>query len=135
MDNREELYWLDDAKPFYLGKVPLIESGHIASALARRRAHDQIVKPNPLPGSFQVRPNSRMFISGLLRIGNNRKRLQNGFYVKFPGSPMRPSRPFHSAPEFCRSYGRDFKFIIRTGGQPVLQAERASCSLNKNVRA
>ena len=75
MINHEELLWLDDAQSLYLSEVSFVECGYLIAATARERGDNQVVRTNHFAGGLQRRPDSRMFIRCLLRIGNDRQGL------------------------------------------------------------
>src|SRR5208283_6217283 len=70
--------WFDHLQPSYLGKVTFVECGYLTAAFQSRRCDDEVVEANHFAGGLQCSPNARMFIRGLLGIGNDWQRRQNG---------------------------------------------------------
>src|SRR5579864_1908790 len=74
-----------------------------------------------------------MFISGLLRIRDNRHRLQDRPQITFPRGPMLSGRPLYAVPELSNGDGRNFELVVGMGSDPLLQVEGAFLAPNDDV--
>ena len=68
-----ELPRFDNRESLYLGKMPLVKRGHFAAAFQSRGRHDEVGVANHPARRFQFRPNARVFVGGLFRVGNDRQ--------------------------------------------------------------
>src|ERR1700676_3403144 len=74
-----------------------------------------------------------MFISGLLRIRDNRHRLQDRPQITFTRGPMLSGRSLYAVPELSNGDGRNLKLVTWTGSHPLLQIEGALLPTNDDV--
>jgi hypothetical protein len=95
--------------------MAFVEGGHFAAALQSGSSDDQVVRANHVSGCFQFGPDTRMLVSGLLSIGEDRYRSQNRVKVPTPYVLMRSDRSFYAVPQLCNSNCSNLESVISAG--------------------
>src|SRR5215470_12296909 len=108
------LCWLEDLQPFDHSEMLLAKGGDLSSALQSGCCDDDIVIADHFAGHFQFRPDTRVFICGLLGVRNDWQGIQNCLEVLLPFGPVGPDGTLHSVPKLCNGNGGDFKSIVRS---------------------
>jgi hypothetical protein len=109
------LPWLDDLQSSDQREVPFVECGHLASPFEGDRRHDQVVRTDHFADRLQVRPDARVFIGRLLRVGNNRQRRHHGLEVFSTFGLVRFDRTLHPVPELCYCDGWSTVIFVAIG--------------------
>jgi len=67
----------------------LVKAGNLTSTLQSRCSHNDVIISNHFALGFQFRPDTRMLVGGLLRVGDNGQNRQNSLNVLLTFRPMR----------------------------------------------
>src|SRR5277367_975667 len=123
----------DDLQTLHLCKMPLVESHYGTVPLQSCCRHNHIVESDHLARGFQLGPEARMFIRGLLGVRNNGHDCYNGLKIRATASFVSSFGSLHSMPKFGHGDRGNFECIVRPGRYPILKIEYTLFAGNDDI--